>query len=423
MFPRVLIVSHNVLSKTSNMGLALMNYFSEWPSEKLAQLYVHTEVPTCDVCKRYFRITDFDLLDLKKLPGTIFNEHDIRFELKNERVDEGMQAKVYQYGRQRKPYMYIARNMLWKLGRWKTKELVKWIDEFNPELIFYAAGDYTFSYEIAEYVAKRKRIPIVTCICDDFYFLEQKSFSPLYHLNRIKYTSYLKKFFKKNKYAITICPELSEAYEKEFGIIAETVMTTTMVEPSFMAEREEFSISYIGNLGCNRHLPLVEIGKTLQKISQGTVYLQVYSTETREEILNYMVEENGIRFCGALDSQGVKQAIENSSVLVHVESFDAFHRQRVKYSVSTKIADSLMSGRCLFAYGPEEVASMQHLIRNKCACVVTEQCMLENALQELMNNSDSRKEYTQIAKTVAAKWHNRVENAEKIRRFIVTVKG
>ena len=60
--PRILVVSHTVFSSTGNMGKTMMDMLSCVPSDHLAQLYFHSEVPTQRVCERYFRITDKDML-------------------------------------------------------------------------------------------------------------------------------------------------------------------------------------------------------------------------------------------------------------------------------------------------------------------------------------------------------------------------
>ncbi len=56
--PRVLIVTVNPLSKTSNNGKTFASFFRGYPKEKLAQLFFHREAPSSDVCERYYRIGD-----------------------------------------------------------------------------------------------------------------------------------------------------------------------------------------------------------------------------------------------------------------------------------------------------------------------------------------------------------------------------
>ena len=61
-YPRVLIVSHTVLAKNTSMGKTMDTYFSGWPRDRIAQLYIQSEVPTDPLCANYFRFTDPDAL-------------------------------------------------------------------------------------------------------------------------------------------------------------------------------------------------------------------------------------------------------------------------------------------------------------------------------------------------------------------------
>lgn len=407
---KVLVISHNVFSFTSNMGRTLANFFKSFPCEDIAQLYFHTQVPTTDICKNYFRITDFDILRKKKrVTGTRFSETDIRKDLISERVDEGVEAQIYQFGRKRKPWMYIDRNMLWGLGKWKNDRLKEWIDEFDPDIIFFASGDYTFAYRIAMWASSYKKIPIVTYVCDDYYFLSRKSVSPLYYLNRFDYKRTLKKLFKKHKNTVMICDELSRDYKKEFGINPTTIMTASDLTGGVLKEtanNEKIKISYIGNLGYNRHLALTEVGRALLNLYDGEVLIDLYSTEKRRQITKHLTKENGIDFHGGISAAEVKKVIEKTDILLHIESMDKINREKVRYSVSTKIADSLASGKCLFAYGPEEVASIQHLIQNNCAIVATSEEELKTALKVAFEDSEKRETVCKNAVKTAEKYHS-----------------
>lgn len=419
---KVLVVSHNVFSFSSSMGKTLANFFKDFPCEDIAQLYLHTEIPTTDICKNYFRITDFDILKKKKnVLGTRFCEEDIQKDLASERVDEGTEAQIYQFGRRRRPWMYVGRNLLWSLGKWKNDRLKEWVDEFCPDVIFFASGDYAFAYRIAMWVSRYKKIPIVTYVCDDYYFLSRKSVSPLYYLNRFDYKRTIKKLFKKHKDAVMICDEASRDYKKEFGINTTTIMTASELTGKPLKEHEmneKLKISYIGNLGYNRHIALAEAGSALVKLYGGEFLIDLYSTEKRPQITKYLTRENGIDFHGGISADEVKRVIEKTDILMHIESLDENNRKKVRYSVSTKIADSLASGKCLFAYGPEEVASMQHLIRNECAIAATSPSELETALKSAFEDGEMRKLVSQKAVETAEKYHNQERNCKIFKEIL-----
>ena len=77
---KVLIVSHNVFSKTESMGKTLEGYFKDFDSNELAQFYIHSQIPTSKICKNYYRITDKDAIKsiLGFKAGKVFTENDIR---------------------------------------------------------------------------------------------------------------------------------------------------------------------------------------------------------------------------------------------------------------------------------------------------------------------------------------------------------
>ena len=134
---KVLIVSHNVFSKTESMGKTLEGYFKDFDSNELAQFYIHSQIPTSKICKNYYRITDKDAIKsiLGFKAGKVFTENDIRTSRNDSRTDIGVTASIYQRARKRTPLVYLARNLRWKLSHWNNKALQKWLDEFEPDCL------------------------------------------------------------------------------------------------------------------------------------------------------------------------------------------------------------------------------------------------------------------------------------------------
>ena len=113
--PRVLVISHNIFSKSGNMGKTMMEFLKCVPPEDLAQLYFHSEIPTVDCCYRYWRIKDADMLHSignRKGRYTVFTKEDIDTSLQKSRTDKGNIGKIYQMGRKRTPMIYLLRKLL-----------------------------------------------------------------------------------------------------------------------------------------------------------------------------------------------------------------------------------------------------------------------------------------------------------------------
>lgn len=408
---RVLLIGHNVLDTRTAFGKTLASFFRNWNPDCLAELYFHSEVPTTQLCKKYYRITDTDVLHSivarSNNVGREFDEKDIQPGRKSSRTDEGLKKSIYSFGRKRTPMIYLARNTMWKLSKWYSNALIEWIDEFNPEVIFFAAGDYAFAYEIAYKIAVDRKIPIVMYCCDD-YFVNR--LNPDKFLSNVVYRGFMKsvrKCMRETSNMITICDKMRVEYAKLFSKPIRTVYTGYSVKGENCYDGS--SVVYLGNLGFDRYETLIDIGRALKKISQKLgrdLYLDVYSAETRKEIVEKLTSENGIHFHGAVSSDEVNQIIARSGLVVHTESFQKKNIYKVRFSVSTKVADLLASGHCIFAYGPKEIASMEYLSENKAAYIVHDKDRLEDALNDILSDLPKRKNMIEQAKILAEKNHN-----------------
>ena len=60
--PRVLVISHNVFPPATTWAALWQGSFSGWDPDRLSQLYFCPEEPQLSLCRRYFRVTDVDVL-------------------------------------------------------------------------------------------------------------------------------------------------------------------------------------------------------------------------------------------------------------------------------------------------------------------------------------------------------------------------
>lgn len=418
---KILVVSHNVFSRTSNMGKTLASYFDNMDNVELAQFYIHSEIPTCTLCKNYYRITDKDAIKsiVSRKSGTVFGATDIRTDIASSRTDTGNIAKIYRKGRERSPLIYFARNLWWNMGKWKTKKLISWVDTFDPDVVFFASGDYAFMYNIALEIAKYKKIPLAVSCMDDYYFYNKNS-------KRFGGKAIHKAFMKQVKKAMNyssciypICEKMGRDYGEYFKKPYYTLSTPSTISEPLNAEKRN-SISYIGNLGYKRNDQLVAMGKALKALDvEGKPdFIDVYSGEKDQQVLKDLTEENGIKFHGSISADEVLKVMGNSLAIIHAEAFDETTRRIVAYSVSTKIADSLASGTPLLAYGPAEVASMEYLIDNEAAFCATSEKELPKILKSLITDPQKREQITANALKLAKKNHDSQTNCDMIRKTL-----
>lgn len=411
---RVLVVSHNVFSASGNMGKTMMRMLAGISPENLAQVYFHQEIPTRACCLRYFRITDSDVLRsvfTRRARFRIFSSCDIDESVSQSRTDTGNLAKVYQFSRRRTPMIYFLRDTMWRLGKWKTRVLEDWARAFAPDVIFFAAGDYAFSYRVALYLSGLLRVPITMWCADDYFIAPQQSRSLLRRLHCRRLRKLAQRVTERSKSVITISDAMQRDYAQLFGFPVQTIRISSDANPAALPRAQREGISYVGNLGIDRITPLIELGRTLKAAQlPGFETIRVYSGERNPATLAQITEENGLTFCGRLTEQGVERVLGASKFLIFVESFDRSAIRRTKYSLSTKVAESLRSGACIIAYGPDEIASIEYLRRHKAACILNSAAEFPEAVGTLCRDPDKYETYVRASCELANTLHDAEKN-------------
>lgn len=417
---KVLIISHTVISKTGNMGKTILSYFRGFHPEETAQLYIHAEVPTdTSVCGQYYRFTDKDALRsifIPRVHGNSFSIENIDVTRSDSRVDKGLESSAHNIGSKRTAGIYIARNAMWKMSRWFSQELKAWLEECKPDVIFFASGDYSFAYEIALEISDFLNIPLVVLCVDDFYIFNKNRDNLI---GRIQHRVYMKTVFKTMKRAsviLTICDAMSAVYHEMFERPCYTLHTAAE-NKKLALNKAATAVSYIGNLTCGRYTSLLELGTALSNVAP-QLHIDVYSGETDKAILSSLTNAKGIEFHGHISAEEVLSVMENSRFVIHTESFDSYDMERVKFSVSTKIAESLMYGPCLIAYGPKGIASIDYLEENKAAYVISDRNNLEAELGTILKDASEYDKVLTNARALARKNHSAGINSAKVRQWL-----
>lgn len=419
---RILIVSHNLLSHTSNMGKTMMSYFCGIEGMEMAQFYIHSEIPTdSSVCRNYYRFTDKDAIHSLNPFGTygnIFGAEDIRPDRLISRTDSGLLNTAYRIGAKRSAFIYAARNLLWKLGRWNTPKFWKWVEEFSPDVIFFASGDYAFMYDIARKIAEHVDRPLVVACVDDYYLHNRNIDSLLGRLQHRLFLQTVRKTMARADRIFAICESMKEAYEKLFQkqcyVLHTAASSAGETEPVACSGQ----ISYLGNLSLGRAEQLVTMGRAMKK---NNGWIDVYSGEKDRQYLKGLTAENGIRFHGGVSSAEVLKVMTSSKAVIHTESFETQFQNITRHSVSTKIADSLMNGPCIIAYGPEGIASIDYLKENRAAYVISDSAYLEPGLREILSNTALRNEIVINARILANKNHHPQTNPSNVCKWLKEV--
>ena len=402
------------------MGKTFISLFSEFCKNEICQIYVYPSYPEEGFGHSFYRITDKDAI--KNIFSFAYCGGEIKTKKYSEKEDV---PKIYGNVKNSSFFRRLVRDLIWKFSHWYSKDLKDWICCQKPDCIFLAPGYAKFIYDIALKISNDYKIPIVTYICDDYFFVKQQE-SLLGKLQLFLLKQKIKETLEKSNHIIAICENIKKLYEDEFKTKASVIMTGSEIKiknPSIKPERK--TISYFGNIRCNRFVSLVEIGKTLDMINSesGTDYsLEIYSSEKNREILKKFDGIKSIKLKDFISGKDFEETLFNADILLHTEAFDEKSIDLVKNSVSTKIADSLASGIPLLAYGPKCVASMEHLIKNECAIFVADRTELKNVLEKAFLDDEECKKVVKNAILAARKYHNSKENSLLLKEIFAMVK-
>lgn len=423
---KVLIVSHNPISTYQSMGKTMLSLFSSFSKDELCQLYIYPTLPDVDVCSSCFRITDrnvfnsyfkFGRIESKTIGSNEIDE--TKHVLFESREDNTFLNRSKTYSK------LLVRDLLWKFSHWYDAKLEDWLQKQKANVIFLAPGECTFIYDIALKIQKIFEIPIVTYLCDEFYFVD----SPKSLVGKIHFRKLHKKIellMKKSSKLITICDELKESYSNRFDIPSMTIFTgsniTSCEEPKIVKEIK--GITYFGNLAYNRFDSIMEIGKAIDRYNNEKRKNYKLFLYTRE--LSFMQQQlvrdiDSIEYCGYVTGAEFHQRFSDSDCLLHIEAFDEESVDRVKHSISTKIADSLASGIPLVAYGPSNIASISYLHRECCALVITNKDELFPLLSTFFEDIFLRENLAKKAIIVANKYHNSKTNSEQLKEALLEI--
>jgi hypothetical protein len=377
---KVLIISNNALSSTNSNGRTIYNLFSNLSNEQIANFYVRNEIPDCDKFTNFYRVSDQDVLKA-------FKKH-----VKVGGVIKPSTNNIASFGTNsnsnkslKNPFGSIAREIIWHSKRWISKEFINWLNAFSPNVVFMAAGDAPFLFDIARKISKKRNIPLVIYNSEDYFFKKYNymgtKYNWLYPLFHHLLLRSMRKAIKQSELCIYNSKTLMNDYLKMINHHAITIYNSSEISYVDRKRSTIENINYLGNLGLDRYKSLIEIGKVL---AEHNLVLNVYGPSDKT-IKNALDSAIGISYKGMVAYEEVKNIISKSDLLVHVESFTPYALKDLKHAFSTKIADYLSSGVPTFIYSPKGMVSTDYLLEHIEDFIATNDVELYSKLINIIN--------------------------------------
>lgn len=419
-YPRVLVVANNGFSLSNSNGRTLGNFLVGWPKDRLAEFCLSISDPNFALCENYYCLSDSAILQavkhLTKAKGRVICPST---NIAKQTVMTGTK------GRSRNAFNACARQLLWNKCVWDSDSFRSWVNDFSPQLVLVYIGDTPFIHTIAETIAKRSEAPIVIFNTEGYCFFKKNWFKKgpfdwlfFYLYRKVLYRS-TKAVVLQSKDIIHCNQQLCDDYAKEFGKVGKVLYTASSVkrsERSFNSNSPHFL--YAGGVDLYRYKALIEISEVLQSINKD-YYLDIYGTGS-EEAITALKMAHGVRYHGIVSYEVIKEKIENSDVLFHAESYEGYKRFSLKYAFSTKIADSIASGKCFFVYAPPQLACSEYIRNTQAGWYASNKEDLRLKLTQLVTDDGARNRIQENAQRIAYANHNQEKSSQMFKAILLS---
>jgi len=296
--------------------------------------------------------------------------------------------------------------------------LNQWLDAFNPEIVFFVAGDSGFAYDICKHICDKYTAKLVVYITDD-YILPRFDISPFFWIRRCYLIKKMKGAIHRCDLFITISEEMRKTYKDLFSkdsIIAINISDSLYNDTNIITRDKDLIIlAYTGGLHFHRDKTLSLLADAIRKYNQNSTkkkaFLSIYSTSTpSQRMLSRLNMDGASKFCGGLDSDSVKTVLNNCDIPVHVESFNKRAIAATRLSISTKIPEYLSLRKCILAIGPEEIASMRYLADS--AFCITEKSLISEKIEMLLQDTETQNKYADLGYNKFLQYHEKIAATE-----------
>jgi len=409
---KVLLITSMPWRNDNNIGNSYSNLFGSLDNVEFAHIYCREGMPQNAICHRYFQITEKSLIknlkNRKSPTGKAFYLKDA--------MDTPMDIHSAAYDKlrvMRWQIFFIARDLIWKVGRWRTPELDKFVEDFKPDLIF---GTFTYMPNINEMMIHLKdkfNLPLILYSWDDVYSLRHYSLSPFFWIRKFYQRYYMKKCAQKCEFMYTISKEMKNEYHdyfhkecrmlyKGYDFIGEAPVKAKVETP--------IQLVFMGNIGAGRWKALAKLVKALGEINQNAplAFLNIYTLSPKtDEMLKVLQSEGTSKVNDVVPNDEVMKVQRDADILIHVEPYVKADVSFYRLSFSTKLVDYFYNARCIIALGGK-TASMSYLEENDCGLVFYDLSKLKSSLEDLFHSPDKILDYGKKSWDCGQRNHQRI---------------
>lgn len=416
---KILLITSMPWREDNNIGNSYSNLFVDIDEFEIAHIYCREGVPFNSKVNKYFQITE------KRLAKSILRRSfktGIAFEMdasQNEKDSSTKSMAMNKAKLLRWEILFVLRDLIWMLGKWRTRELYKFVDEFKPDLIF---GTLTYMSNVNRMMIdlkQRLNIPLVLYSWDDVYSWNHFSWNPLFIIRKLYNRHYIRMCVAISSVLYTITKEMQVEYgayfKKECKLLYKSYDFPDT--PLIKEVSQPVRLLFMGNIGAGRWKTLAKIVDVLKliNIKDTKAVLDIY---TLSPLSHQMIKRLNVDEISTLHEPIAQDKImetqRNADILIHVEPISRKEASFYRLSFSTKLVDYMYNARCILGLG-SMTATLSYIRDNKFGIVVTDIEKSKDIIEKLISSPQTITEYGKRAWMCGKENHKR----ENIRNMLI----
>lgn len=427
--PKVLILSISSWQEINGIGNTLSNFYGNWPTNSIANIFCRNQTPQNAVCNKYYLIDEIELAKAIVRRKEVGREYIVDIEPPAKQITaeqtQPRQEKLLHFARSYcSSLLVVVRESIWKLGKWRNENLRQFLSDFSPDIIVMHITDAFFTHDITKFCRELTRARIVLFFLDDNVSFKQLSFSPIFWIRRFLLRAKVRKTVEisAKRYGASkdLCEEYSKIFKCDFEPLYKGASFDNYVNKTNV--NKPIRIIYAGNLFYGRWKTLRTLIEELKKINDKskTFELHIYSHNKLSEKMKRALSVEGTSFVmKGVSYSELKEILSESDIVLHVESFSLKQKLVTRLSFSTKIIDCFQSARCILAIGPGDISSIKYLKESNAALVVDRKEDIAKTLKSIEEKPDLIIDYSQRAFLFGKENHSIDKVREKIEHDFV----
>ena len=377
----------------------MSEFFKYYDKDKLASLYIRANISDSPSCNRYFHILEGRVLkSIFKHKVQTGEEYSTDRELVDYSDLDEERARYDKFRKKKNWFYILAREFVWKIGKWRTKELDAFLDDFNPDVLVCPIESYIHFNRINEYIVKKKHPRVIGFLWDDNFTYKQDPYSFGYRLHRWWLRKGVKRMVKKCETIVVLSPKMKMEADKEFGFNSIILTKPIFNQPKFneYMPSKPLRLLYTGNLYVNRDQTIATLVDVIREVNSTgqNVHLDVYtSTPIKPELEERIRVDGSCVVHEPVKQSEVLQLQKEADVLLFVEDLDSSTGGYARLSFSTKLTDYFCAGKCIWAIGSDQMSAIDYLKSRDAALCSLDRKSIHETLIRLVSESALVNEY------------------------------